>query len=94
MRKRGWRTPQWKLIRALEEDIYGKPPVELYDLQADPEEQTNVAPARPEIVAALTTEMEAWVARRMQETGLPDPLIDQSDALRIWQPRFITGKQG
>jgi arylsulfatase A-like enzyme len=94
MRKRGWRTPRWKLIRALEADIYGKPPVELYDLEADPGEQTNVAEAQPKVVAALTAEMEAWMVRRMQETGLPDPLIEQSDALRIWQPRFIAGKQG
>jgi len=26
MRKRGWRTPQWKLIDALEPDFHGKPP--------------------------------------------------------------------
>jgi arylsulfatase A-like enzyme len=94
MRKRGWRTPRWKLICALEEDIYGKPPVELYDLQADPNEQTNRAEEQPQIVAGLTSDMEAWIARRLQETALPDPLIEQSDALRIWQPRFIAGKHG
>jgi arylsulfatase A-like enzyme len=93
MRKRGWRTPRWKLIRALEEDIYGKPPVELYDLKADPAEKTNIAESQPEVVAALTAEMEEWIERRMRETGLPDPLVAQSDALRIWQPRFIAGKQ-
>jgi arylsulfatase A-like enzyme len=93
MRKRGWRTPRWKLIRALEQDIYGKPSVELYDLEADPAEKTNIAESQPEVVAALTAEMEEWIAHRMQETGLPDPLVAQSDALRIWQPRFIAGKQ-
>ena len=46
------------------------------------------------IVAQLTTDMEAWIARRLQETGQPDPMIDQADALRIWQPRFIAGKHG
>jgi arylsulfatase A-like enzyme len=94
MRKRGWRTPEWKLIRALEPDIYGKPPVELYDLCADPQERTNVASTRPEVVAALSADMEAWVSRRLKETGLPDPLIVQTDALRTWQPRFIAGKKG
>jgi arylsulfatase A-like enzyme len=93
MRKRGWRTPRWKLIRALEADIYEKPPVELYDLRADPGEQVNLAGHQPEVVATLTGEMEAWIGRRMEETGLPDPLIAQADALRIWQPRFIAGKQ-
>jgi arylsulfatase A-like enzyme len=94
MRKRGWRTPQWKLIRALEPDIYGKPAVELYDLRRDPAERHNLAEARPEVVQALSAAMDAWVARRLAETGLPDPLIDQADALRIWQPRFIAGRRG
>jgi arylsulfatase A-like enzyme len=92
MRKRGWRTPEWKLIRALETDIYQKPPIELYDLRADPGEQTNVADSRSEIVASLSAEMECWIASRLG--GLPDPLLDQADALRIWQPRFIAGKHG
>ena len=92
MRKRGWRTPEWKLIRALEGDIYGKPPVELYDLRADPAETVNLAESRTEVVEAMTSEMDAWIARRLLETGLPDPLVDQADALRIWQPRFIAGK--
>lgn len=94
MRKRGWRTPHWKLIRALEPDIYGKPAVELYDLRQDPAERANVAETRPEVAAELIASMEAWVARRLRETGLPDPLLDQADALRIWQPRFIAGKTG
>jgi arylsulfatase A-like enzyme len=94
MRKRGWRTPRWKLIRALEQDIYGKPPVELYDLWEDPAERVNLAEDQPEVVAALSADMERWIARRIQETGLPDPQIDQADALRIWQPRFIAGKTG
>lgn len=94
MRKRGWRTPEWKLIRALEPDIYGKPAVELYDLRRDPAEQHNLAEARPEVAQALSAAMDAWVARRLAETGLPDPLVDQADALRIWQPRFIAGRRG
>ena len=38
MRKHGWRTPEWKLIEALEPDFHFKPPVELYNLIEDPEE--------------------------------------------------------
>ena len=41
MRKRGWRTPEWKLIRALEPDIYGLPPIELFHLPSDPGEQAE-----------------------------------------------------
>jgi arylsulfatase A-like enzyme len=91
LRKRGWRTPEWKLIRALEEDIYGNPMVELYDLGADPGEQHNLAESRPEVVQELEEQMNQWVSRRRAATGLPDPSIDQADALRIWQPRFIAG---
>lgn len=95
MRKRGWRTPEWKLISALEPDIYGKPALELYDLGSDPAEQTNLAAERPEIVATLSSERDEYVARRLEECGgATDPLIDQADALRIWQPRFVAGRNG
>jgi len=94
MRKRGWRTQEWKIIQALEPDIYGKPEIELYHLPTDPGEQVNVAAARPQIVAQLTSNREAYQAKRMAETGLPDPLLEQVDALRTWQPRFIAGKLG
>ena len=35
MRKHGWRTPQWKLIHALEPDFHFKPEIELYNLTDD-----------------------------------------------------------
>ena len=94
MRKRGWRTPEWKLIEAIEPDIYGKPPLELFHLPNDPGEQVNLAGARPEIAAALSRDRDEHVARRLSETGLPDPLLHQQDALRTWQPRFIAGRRG
>ena len=53
MRKHGWRTPQWKYIRALEPDFHFKPEVELYDLLRDPGETENLAKKEPGIVAAL-----------------------------------------
>jgi arylsulfatase A-like enzyme len=93
MRKRGWRTEEWKLIEALEPDIYGKPPVELYHLRSDPGERADQAEQRPEVVAELAAARDAHVAERLARTGLPDPLIEQADALRIWQPRFIAGKR-
>ncbi|MGH2370328.1 MAG: sulfatase, partial [Chloroflexota bacterium] len=58
LRKRGWRTPEWKLIRALDPDIYGTPAVELYDLTTDPAERRNLADARPDVVERLTSAME------------------------------------
>jgi arylsulfatase A-like enzyme len=79
MRKHGWRTPEWKLIRALEPDFHFKPPVELYNLNRDPDEDHNLAEAQPEVVDALTRRMEEWIALRERETGLGNPIFDQGD---------------
>jgi arylsulfatase A-like enzyme len=77
MRKHGWRTPDWKLIRALEPDFHFKPPVELYNLVQDPQENHNVADSEPEIVTLLTGRMESWIAIRERETGNPAPVRNQ-----------------
>ncbi|HUC90592.1 MAG TPA: sulfatase [Paenibacillus sp.] len=74
MRKHGWRTPEWKLIRALEPDFHFKPEVELYNLIRDPEENVNLAGQEPEIVALLTKRMEDHIARREGQTGRTNPI--------------------
>jgi len=79
MRKHGWRTPEWKLIVALEPDFHFKPPVELYNLVQDPEENVNLAEELPDVVQHLKSRMEAWIARREAETGLPNPIHTQGD---------------
>ena len=79
MRKHGWRTPQWKLIVALEPDFHFKPPVELYDLVEDPGEDHNLAEAEPDVVAVLRQRMERWVSTRENETGLANPIFNQGD---------------
>jgi arylsulfatase A-like enzyme len=79
MRKHGWRTPEWKLIVALEPDFHFKPPVELYNLVTDPEENTNLADELPDVVAHLRGRMEQHIARREKETGLPNPMYHQGD---------------
>jgi arylsulfatase A-like enzyme len=76
MRKRGWRTAEWKLIEALEPDFHGKPPLELYNLVDDPGELSNLAEREPQLVKALQERMTAWLARRVAETGKPDPIMD------------------
>jgi arylsulfatase A-like enzyme len=75
MRKRGWRTHEWKLIEALEPDFHHKPPLELYNLLADPEERHNLAEQEPHVVQYLRDRMQAWVDRRVRETGRPDPIL-------------------
>ncbi len=78
-RKHGWRTPQWKLIVALEPDFHFMPPVELYNLVEDPHEDRNVAAENPEVVKTLRTRMEKWIAKREKETGITNPILNQGD---------------
>jgi arylsulfatase A-like enzyme len=73
MRKHGWRTPQYKLIRALEPDFHYKPAVELYDLIADPKESNNIAKKEPELVKTLSDRMDKWIKKREKETGRSAP---------------------
>jgi len=79
MRKHGWRTPEWKLIVALEPDFHFKPPVELYNLVEDPLENHNLAEREPGVVALLKERMERWIAKREQETGMTNPIMTQGD---------------
>ncbi len=79
MRKHGWRTPQWKLIVALEPDFHFKPEVELYNLIEDPQENNNLAQKYPDVVELLRKRMDAYIARREKETGLPNPMHHQGD---------------
>ncbi|MHB1463319.1 MAG: sulfatase family protein [Armatimonadota bacterium] len=74
MRKNGWRTPQWKLIHALEPDFHFKPEVELYDLLNDPQENNNVAEQNPDVVAFLEARMQAHIAKREAEAGRTNPM--------------------
>ncbi|MCJ7822644.1 MAG: sulfatase-like hydrolase/transferase, partial [Armatimonadetes bacterium] len=79
MRKHGWRTPEWKLIVALEPDFHFKPEVELYNLVTDPDENVNLAESHPDVVAQLKGRMEQWISKREKETGLPNPMYTQGD---------------
>ena len=74
-RKHGWRTPEWKLIRALEPDFHYKPEVELYNLIKDPGENHNVADENPEVVKCLTKRMEDHIKKREKKTKRTAPII-------------------
>lgn len=74
MRKHGWRTPEWKLIHALEPDFHFKAEVELYNLIKDPEENNNLAEQEQEVLAMLESRMQDHIARREKETKRINPM--------------------
>jgi arylsulfatase A-like enzyme len=74
MRKRGWRTHEWKLIEALEPDFHNFPTFELYNLLEDPREERNLADQEPALVQFLRDRMQRWVDMRVAETGGSDPI--------------------
>ena len=83
MRKRGWRTAEWKLIQALEPDFHKKPPLELYNLLDDPKENHNLADDEPEEAEMLKNRLASWVEKRMSETGKPDPIMGYELGLNL-----------
>lgn len=77
MRKQGWRTPEWKLIVALEPDFHFKPEIELYNMVEDPRELKNVAKKHPDVVAHLKSRMDAHITQREKDTGIRNPMLTQ-----------------
>lgn len=93
MRKHGWRTPEWKLIVALEPDFHFKPEIELYNLIKDPGENENVAEKEPEVVAMLKARMEAYIQKREKETGRTNPMYTNLDWHGLGCGPFKTSQQ-
>ena len=56
--------------------------LELYDLEEDPDEVYNLAEEADIVVARLKGDMEAFLERRLAETGLPDPTLVQDITMR------------
>jgi arylsulfatase A-like enzyme len=95
MRKHGWRTPEWKLIHALEPDFHFKPEVELYNLIKDPLESVNLAAQEPEVAACLERRMAEWIARREHEAEVANPMWAdlRSHGLQAGQGAFLSSQQ-
>ncbi len=77
--KRAVRSGRYKLIKMLQPSFHtGATDFELYDVEADPNEQHNLAGDLPNTVQELDAKIDAYVARRLIETGRAvDPLIEQ-----------------
>jgi arylsulfatase A-like enzyme len=77
MKKRGFRTKQWKFIKCLYDELHKGPPFELYDFAADPVEQVNLADEKPEVRDDFAAKLDQFIEKRLSETGLPDPQMEQ-----------------
>lgn len=93
MRKHGWRTPEWKLIRSLEPDIHFKPEIELYNLIRDPKELNNLAEKEPQIVNLLLGRMDAYIAKRESETLRTNPMYTNLSWHGLDQGPFETSQE-
>jgi len=71
------RLGRWKLIEGPEEGT-----LELFDLERDPAERTNLAGEMPERVEALRGLIAAWRARHDPERRAPPP-IPEADRERL-----------
>ena len=79
MRKHGWRTPQWKLMIALEPDFHFKTQVELYNLVDDPLEEKNLANVEKKTARQLEDRMLEYIAKREKATGRINPMYTNTN---------------
>ena len=69
------RTPEYKLIVSREPDYHEKPPVELYDLLADPGELTNIVNDNADLTRTLLTRFDLLLKSMLEQRGLKqDPI--------------------
>jgi arylsulfatase A-like enzyme len=69
-RQRAAISEQWKLIYYFRSNLY-----ELFDLRADPSEQTNVATRYPRELAEMRSVLQGWIARVVNAR---DPVFNQA----------------
>lgn len=81
------RTDRHKLILAREPDHHGMPMRELYDLEADPREERNLADQEADLADSLESWLEEWIAAGLARAGREeDPLRVQGVSLgKRWE---------
>ena len=75
------RGPRYKLVQAagVQTGVKWTPKFELFDIQADPFEQTDLAAKLPDEVAKLKSEYEAWFADVTKKGFAPPRIVLGSD---------------
>jgi len=59
----------------------------LFDVESDPFERTNLAPAHPDIVARLLAKIQAWNDTRIPQSNSPtDPASNPGNFGGVWTP--------
>lgn len=72
----------WSAPRPGKDDVSQLPPIQLYDLDKDIGEQSNVQNGHPEVVKKLTTQLEKYVTNGRSTPGAPQPNTGEVD---IWK---------
>ena len=87
--ERGILSPHWEMPLDVELDpptTASQPPPRLYDLDADPAEQHDLAATHPELVAALARKHEAWFCEVIAEWKKSRACIVEHDHV-YWKGR-------
>ena len=87
----GWSSPtqhptQWLDVPAA--DLSQLPPFQLYDLEADPAERTNLAEEYPDVVASLGGMLRAQVEAGRSTPGRPQPVDFSAWPQAEWRTDF------
>ena len=96
------RTPKWKLIQPIVEDVHGNPlphlhgtprdpELLLFDLENDPHEKYNLSKTHPDIREALLGELEDWYAQEIALREGHDPIKENGLSLsyEIFMKRLL-----
>jgi arylsulfatase A-like enzyme len=92
--QRAVRTRQHLMVRTYDNFGYRFAPVELYDMEADPYQTTDISDEHPELVAQHSAYLAEWIHdQRMKGDCIPDPmqeiLRERGDAINSdvqWAP--------
>ena len=67
--QRAVRTDQWKYVRTYHKGMWDLPEEQLFDMESDPWEQTDVSEDHEDVIDTATTQMESWVEAHTSENN-------------------------